>query len=100
MPSTITRARKNFSARRVKPNVTTPQPTRPILVAGFSGTGSVLEVEFDQAVSVVGLPAYTTSVAGATPVSVVQAAPHRIEITYSAAVAAATTLNVGFQDPA
>ena len=54
----------------------------------------------DKAVSVDGVPDFTTDVAGATPLSAEQTAPNIVEVTFSAAIDAATELNIPYQDPA
>ena len=60
----------------------------------------MLTLTFDQPVSLDGTPQFTTDVAGATPVSAAKTAPNVVEITYSAAIAAATSINLSFRDPA
>ena len=63
-------------------------------------TGSVLTLGFDGPVSLNGLPAFTTDVAGRTAVSAAQTAANTVAITFSGAIAAATLVNIGYRDPA
>ena len=53
-----------------------------------------------QPVSLNGVPAYTTDIVGATALSAVLTAPNVVAITFSASVAAATALNVPYEEPA
>jgi|SRR5688572_2833947 hypothetical protein len=90
--------RSRSTNKRAGVNVTKPQPTRPILVTAASAVGSVLTVTFDQSVILDGTPAYTTDIVGATPVSAELTNPTTIEITFSAAVAAATEVRIPYEE--
>ena len=46
------------------------------------------------------MPAYTTDVAGADPVSAVLTSPNVVAITFDASVAAATVLTIPYEEPA
>ena len=92
--------KRNRTTRRRSLGVTTPQPTARIGVASVTVNAAVVTVEFDQVVAVNGVPNYTTDVAGATAESVTQTSPTTIEITFSATVAAATELNIPYEEPA
>lgn len=79
-----------------------PMPATPIYIASATKNTTVLTLVFNQVVSLNAdlVPQITTSVAGATPVSVQQTAPNTVAITYSASIAAATSLTIPFRDPA
>jgi hypothetical protein len=94
------RPRANRASRRKNPVVNVPQPTAAIKVSSASASGSVLTVEFDQVIGLSGTPKYTTDVAGADAVSAVQTSPTTIEITFDAAVAAATAVLIPYEEPA
>jgi hypothetical protein len=96
--SLLKSARK--TSKRTNSWVNNPQPTTPIKVTAASKTGSVLTVTFDQVVALAGVPAYTTSVAGVTAASAEQTGPTTIEVTFSASIAAATALNIPYEEPA
>lgn len=100
MPGQLSKSLKNTRSRRTNPPVNRPQPSSAILVTNASSNVAVLTITFNQPVSLAGTPAFTTDVAGATPVSAVQSGPDEIAITFSASIAAATALNVGYRDPA
>jgi hypothetical protein len=80
--------------------VNNPQKTTPIKVESASAALAVLTVTFDQPVSLNGVPQYTTDVVGATAESAVMTSPTTIDITFSASVAAATALNIPYEEPA
>jgi hypothetical protein len=69
-------------------------------VTAASKTGSVLTVTFDQPVSLQGVPAYTTSVVGATASSAVMTGLNTVAITFSATIATATTVTIPYEEPA
>jgi hypothetical protein len=94
------RAGKNRASRRKNPMATMPQPTAAIRITAASAAGSVLTVTYDQAVVLNGTPSYATDVVGADPVSAVLTSPTTIEITFDASVAAATELNIPYEEPA
>ena len=96
MPSTIKKPVK--STRRTKNLANNPQPTTPIQVTAASAVGSVLTVTFDQPVALKGTPAYLTDVAGALPISAELTDPMTLEITFSAAVAAATEVRIPYEE--
>lgn len=72
----------------------------PIRINSASAALTVLTVTFDQPVGLKGVPAYTTDVAGAAPVSAVQTSPTTIEITFDVSIALATVVNIPYQEPA
>lgn len=105
MPNNIpgvlgSRRRGNRARRDPRGGGNRPQPATPILITSASPVGSVLTLTFDQPVSLNGTPAFTTDVVGATALSATQQSPTVVAITYSAAIAAATEINLGFRDPA
>src|SRR5687767_10207045 len=98
MPSLIKNRTKTVRRRFLSAN--NPQPTAAIKVASASAAGSVVTVTFDQVVSLSGTPRYTTDVAGADATSAAQTSPTTIEVTFDASVAAATALNIPYEEPA
>ena len=100
MPTPITRSRPNRRKRTKNPPINQPELNTPINITAAAAVGSVLTLTFDQVVSLDGVPAITTDVAGADPVSAVQSSPNVVAITFDAAIAAATALNIPHRDPA
>jgi hypothetical protein len=80
---------------RAKPRVATP-----VRIVSATAALSVLTVTFDQPVILKGTPAFTTDVAGATPVSATLTSPTTLSVTFSAQITAATELRIPFQSPA
>lgn len=74
---------------RVKP--TQPSPVR---IVSAVKNAAVLTITFDQPVVLKGTPQYTTSVAGATAVSAESPSPAVVQITFSATIAAATSVTI------
>ena len=100
MPSTISRVNKHRRSRRTNLVANAPQPANPIQITSSTNVGTTLTLIFDQPVSLHGTPAFTVNVAGASAIGATQPAPNQVIIQFSAAIDAATTLNVGFRDPA
>src|SRR5687768_7797050 len=98
MITPLTKRPRSSNKRSSGINVTKPQPTTPITVTAASAAGSVLTVTFDVPVTLDGTPAYTTDVAGALPVSAEQTDPMTLEITFSASIAAATEVNIPYEE--
>jgi len=75
-------------------------PTRPTPARIVSATkaGSVLTVTFDQAVRLKGVPQYTVNVVGADPLSAELTNINTLELTFDAAITAATTLTIEFEE--
>jgi hypothetical protein len=84
------------------PAVERPEHQRPtpIRIASASASGSVLTVGFQMPIVLRGTPNYATDVAGAQPVSAQLADPMTLELTFDAAIDAATELTIPFEDPA
>src|SRR5204862_202256 len=61
---------------------------------------AVLTITFNQPVSLAGIPAYTTNLAGITPVLASMTNPTTLSLTFSATVATATSLVVPFEEGA
>jgi hypothetical protein len=101
-PGTIRRPRSGAVLKREGISNNRPPKTSGIRIVSATKSGSVLTVEYDQAlVPPKGLvPQYTTDVAGAEPVSAVFIDPMTIEITFSASIAAATVVNIPYEEPA
>ncbi len=102
MPSAISRSVKNRRSSRRNIAVNRPQPTTPISMTAASAVGSVLNVTFDQSVILRGVPQYATDVAGPpapTPVSAVLSSPTTLALTFSGAVASATTITIPYEEP-
>jgi hypothetical protein len=99
MPGAITKSKPNTRSRRLSGEKRPMQ--RPIGIGIVSATkaGSVLTIVFNQAVSLKGVPQYTTNLA-VTPVSAALTSPTTLAVTFSGAVTTATTLNVPVADPA
>jgi hypothetical protein len=85
---------------RAKPTANSPHKTNPIKVTAVNAALAVVTVTFDQPVALTGIPQYTTDVVGATPQSAVLTSPTTVAITFSASVAAATELNIPYEEPA
>jgi hypothetical protein len=80
--------------------VTNPQPTTAIKVTAVTVATNTVTVTFDQPVVLNDTPQYTTDVAGATPTSATKTSATTIAITFDASVAAATELNIPYEEPA
>jgi hypothetical protein len=93
-------ARPNGPKRKQNPPINQPELATPIVMTDVDATSTVLTLTFDQSVTLQGTPGITTDVAGATPVSAVRTAPNVVEITFSADISAATSLNIPNRDPA
>jgi hypothetical protein len=93
---------KNSRKRNRNPEINQPDLNTPITITEAEAAGSVLTLTFSGIVALERgvLPGITTDVAGAEPVGIVQTSPNVVEVTYSASIAAATTLNIPFRDPA
>jgi len=98
--SAIARTPKHRDVRSTNQPESFPPANVPIRIASASVALSVLTVQFDQEISLSGTPAYTTDVAGASPVSAVRTADDTIQITFDNAVATATVVNISYNDPA
>ncbi len=72
----------------------------PIRIVSAVKNTTHLTVTFNQPVVVRGLPNWTTSVEGPTVVSVTSPSPAVVVATFSATIAAATTMSVEPTDPA
>ena len=99
-PGIIGARPRTTRARRKGNTVNVPQPTTPISVTDATKNTTKITVEFDQPVALNGVPAYTTNLAGVTAVSAVATGPTTVEITFSASVATATTLNIPYEEEA
>jgi hypothetical protein len=100
MPSAITKSKPNTRSRRLS-GQQRPQ-LKPIAIGIISATKNVavMTIVFDQAVSLKGVPQYTTNLAGITALSAELTNPTTLEVTFSATVATATSLIIPFEDPA
>ena len=87
------------STKRSNNVVNNPDRTVGISVTAACASGSVVTVTFDQAVLLTGVPAYTTDVALAEPVSAALTLPNVVAITFSASVAAATEVRIPYEEP-
>ena len=93
-------SKRSKTVRRRPLTVTNSQPTASIAVTAAVAATTVVTVTFDQPITLSGVPQYTTDVAGANPISAVRTSPTQIAITFSASVAAATELNIPYEEPA
>jgi hypothetical protein len=100
MPSPISRHVKNRRSRRLSGESRPVQFATPIGIASVTKSGSTMTVVFNQPVSLKGVPQYTTNLAGVTPTAAAMTAPNTVNVTFSAAVATATSLNIPHEDPA
>ena len=94
------RPRKNTASRRKNRLQTNPLSTTPIAVTAASVLGTVLSVTYDQAVTLNGVPKYTTDVVGATAVSAAMVGLNTVAITFGATVATATEVRIPYEEPA
>ena len=99
MPSAMSKTTKRSSRRRTI-GVTRPQPTAAIAITNVAFSAAVATVTFDQPVSLNGVPAYTTDLAGVTAQSAAMTSPTTIAVTFSGPVAAAIELRVPYEEPA
>ena len=99
MPSAITRVPRNRASRRANgPNK--PRPATPIGIVSVTKTTTVMTIVFNQPVCLKGIPQYSTNLAGVTPISASLSSLTTLELTFSASVATATTLNIPSEEPA
>ena len=63
-------------------------------------SAAVVTITFDTPIVLRGTPAYTTDLAGVTALSATSPSLNVVQITFSATVATATTLNIPVADPA
>ena len=92
--------KRSRSTKRGGLGVTRPQPTTPIKVNSASVALAILTVEFDQPVSLSGVPKYAVDVVGADPISAALTTPTTLRITYDTSVAAATEVTIPYEEPA
>ena len=78
------------------------EPKRPtqVRIVSAAKSNDVLTLTFDQPVVLKGIPAYTTDLAGVTALSAEATSLNVVEITFSAAIATATTLTIPVADAA
>src|SRR5687768_14462336 len=100
MPSAITRPRKNTRSRTLSGQQRPMQRPIAIGIVSVAKAAAVMTIVFDQAVSLKGVPQYTTNLAGVTAVSGAMPNTTTMAMTFSATVATATELNTPFEDPA
>ena len=98
-PGIIGRHKKHRRSNRRTAAVTNPQPTTPIVITSASAAVAVVTITFNQPVSLSGLPAYTTDLAGIEPLSAVLSSPTTLALTFSADVSTATALNIPYEEP-
>ena len=95
----IGRRSRSARGRRSVSSVNRPQPVTPIQITSVGASASQVTITFDQPVSCSGVPQYTVDVSNTHPVSASLVNPTTLQITYNAAVAAATLLTVPFEEP-
>jgi len=101
MPAGII-GRKQLKNRTSRSRATAnrPIPVCPIsIVTATKGTTAITLV-LSAPVTLKGTPAYTTSVAGVTAISATLTNPTTLVVTFSASIAAATTITIPFEEPA
>ncbi|MCI0363468.1 MAG: hypothetical protein L0219_06265 [Phycisphaerales bacterium] len=72
----------------------------PVRIVSAVKNAAVLTVTYDQPVVLKGTPKYTTNLAGITALSATSPSPAVVQITFSATIATAVTLNIPVVDPA
>ena len=88
-------------APRRKNGANRPIPATPISIVGaVTKVGSVMTIVLNQPVSLKGVPAYTTNLAGVTATAASLTNPTTLSLTFSAAITTATGLNIPFEEPA
>jgi hypothetical protein len=100
MPGTIRRTIRHRMSRRRNDQANRPQPNAPIGISSATAALTILTLEFDQPVSLNGVPQFTTDIAGASPVSAALTSPTTVEITFDNDLTGATIVNIPFRDPA
>lgn len=100
MPGIIRRTITHRANRKKNIQANQPQPTTPIGIVSAAPALSVLTIVFDQPVQLKGVPQYTTSVAGASPVSAALTSPTTLAVTFDADISLATTVNIPYEEPA
>ncbi|MCI0365030.1 MAG: hypothetical protein L0219_14225 [Phycisphaerales bacterium] len=101
MPAGVFRRQlKHRPNRKTNPRANRPQPTTPIGIVSATKNVAVLTVVFNQPVTLKGIPAYTTNLAGINPISAVLTNPTTLTVTFSATIATATTLNIPYEEKA
>ena len=100
MPGIMRRTIKHRANRKKNIEANQPQPTTPIGIVSATPGLSLLTIVFDQPVQLKGIPQYTTSVAGAVPVSAELTSPTTLAVTFDADISLATAVNVPYEEPA
>jgi len=99
MPNVLQKQKKR--ANKIgKTTVNNSAKTSPIKVVSANAATTIVTVTFDQVVFLKGVPNYSTDVLGADAVSAVMTGPTTIAITFDSSVAAATELNIPYEEPA
>ena len=99
MPSAISRT-PNTRFNRRKNTANRPVPAVPIAIASATKSGAVATIVFNQPVALKGVPALTTNLPGITATAANLTNPTTLALTFSAAITAATSFNISFEDPA
>ena len=86
------------SSKRNGPN--RPVPASPVTIVNVVKTAAVMTISFNQPVSLKGIPAWTTNIAGVTAILASLTTPTILSLTFSASVATATGLIIPFEEPA
>lgn len=92
--------KKNTKNPKDNPLDNRPIPNAPIFISAATKSGNVLTLTFDQQVNLEGTPGITTDLVGVSPVSAVKTNPVSVAITFSAAITAATEINIPYLDRA
>jgi hypothetical protein len=79
-----------------------PTQVTPAKLVSATKAGSVLTLTFDQPVCLIrgNVPQYSVDVADTSPVSAISPTIDTVEVTYSAAIDAATEVTIPYVDPA
>src|SRR5688572_16979394 len=77
-----------------------PPDANPVLITNVVVASPSVTLTFDQAVSVNGLPAFAVDSGGGAVTEANQQSPNVVELVYSNPIVGATSITVGYRDPA
>ncbi len=84
--------KKNVQANR-------PQPTCAISATSVTPAGDDVSIEFDQPVSLNGIPKYTTNIQSAIPIAAELTSPTTLKLTFNEDVSLAVSVNIPYEEP-
>ena len=77
-----------------------PIPATPVGIVSVTKSLAVMTIVLNTPVSLKGVPAYTTNIGGVTAIGAAMTNPTTLALTFSASIAAATSLVIPFGEPA